>query len=56
LRWSDQQDVEKGPQLRSRLIKILNVAQGYACGFASPAAFLDGLFEHPVVYCGISCL
>ena len=48
--------LKKVPQLRSRLIKILNVAQGYACGFASPAALLDDLFEHPAVRSGISCL
>lgn len=26
-------DAENGAQLRSRLVKVLNVAQGYACGF-----------------------
>jgi len=41
------QDVLKARQLRSQLIEILNVPQGYASGFDSPAALLDGLFEHP---------
>jgi hypothetical protein len=27
--------------------KVLSVAQGYACGFDSPAASLDSCFEHP---------
>ena len=39
---------EKGPQLRSRFAKILNVPRRYASGFDSPAALLDGLFEQPV--------
>jgi hypothetical protein len=37
-----------GRQLRSQLTKILNVPQGYASGFVSPAASLDDHFEHPV--------
>ncbi len=41
------QDAEKARQLRSRFIEILNVPRGYASGFDSPAALLDGLFEHP---------
>jgi len=41
------QVAEKVRQLRSRLIEILNVPQGYASGFDSPAALLDGLFEQP---------
>ena len=56
-------NVENGLQLRSRLVKILNVphlgkrvalaARGrvgekdYASGFDSPAALLEGRFEHP---------
>jgi hypothetical protein len=46
-----KQDAEKVPQLRSRLIEILNVPQGYASGFESPAALLDELFEHPAGSC-----
>jgi hypothetical protein len=57
------QDAEKIPQPRSRLATILNVPHGkervlarlgwegeigYASGCASPAALLDGFFEHPV--------
>ena len=43
------QDAEKIRQRRSRFIEILNVPhRGYASGFESPAALLDGLFEHPV--------
>ena len=34
-------------QLRSQLIEILNVPQGYASGFDSPAALLNRLFEQP---------
>jgi hypothetical protein len=41
------QDAEKVRQRRSRLIEILNVPRGYASGFDSPAALLDGLFERP---------
>ena len=37
----------KPVQLRSQLIEILNVPRGYASGFDSPAALLDGLFEYP---------
>lgn len=55
------QDAENSPQLRSRLIKVLDVppregarlgARGaggcnrYACGASAPAALLDNLFEH----------
>jgi biotin operon repressor len=40
--------LKKVRQLRSQLIEILNVPhRGYASGFDSPAALLDGLFEHP---------
>src|SRR6185295_15671858 len=40
--------LKKNRQHRSRLIEILNVPhRGYASGFNSPAALLDGLFEHP---------
>jgi len=39
--------LKKSAQLRSRLIEILNVPRGYASGFDSPAALLDGIFEHP---------
>ena len=43
------QDAEKIRQRRSRFIEILNVPhRGYASGFDSPAALLDGLFEHPL--------
>ena len=36
------------PMQRARFIEILNVPhRGYASGFDSPAALLDGLFEHP---------
>jgi hypothetical protein len=35
------QDAEKAPQLRSRLIEILNVPEGYASCFDSPAALLE---------------
>ena len=31
-------NAENGISLRSRVAKILNVPQGYACGFGSPAA------------------
>ena len=41
------QAAEKVLQLRSRVAKILDVALGYASGFGSPAASLDGLFEQP---------
>ncbi|MEK6640188.1 MAG: hypothetical protein AABZ17_05905, partial [Nitrospirota bacterium] len=30
---------------------ILNVPRGYASGFDSPAALLDGHFEHPARGC-----
>lgn len=43
------QIVENGPQLRSRLNKILNVPRGYASGFVSPAALLDARFEQSVL-------
>jgi hypothetical protein len=42
---SSRQAAEKARHLRSQLDKILNVARGYASGFLSPAALLDGLFE-----------
>ena len=29
------------------LSKSSTYPRGYACGFDSPAALLDGLFEHP---------
>jgi hypothetical protein len=49
LRFSAQQAAEKGPQLRSRLVTILNLPRGYASGSDSPAASLDDdLFEQPV--------
>ncbi len=41
------QAAETVRQLRSQLIEILNVPQGYASGFDSPAALLDELFEQP---------
>jgi hypothetical protein len=41
------QAAEKVLQLRSRVAKILDVALGYASGFGSPPASLDGLFEQP---------
>jgi hypothetical protein len=44
-----RQAAENGPQLRSRVGRILTVAQGYASGLASPAALLDGRFEQPDV-------
>ena len=44
--------LKKVRQLRSQLIEILNVPRGYASGFDSPVALLDGHFEHPVIrYC-----
>ena len=42
---SPSEVAEKGPQLRSRLESILNVARGYAFGFSSPAASLDDIFS-----------
>jgi len=47
---ADGQAAEKVRQRRSLLIKILNVPRGYASGFDSLAALLDGLFEHPAGY------
>ncbi|MEP6890261.1 MAG: hypothetical protein ABI955_06140, partial [Nitrospirota bacterium] len=40
-----QQDAEKVPQLRSRLIELLNVPRGYASGFESPAALLENFLS-----------
>jgi hypothetical protein len=39
------QDAEKVLQLRSRLLEILNVPQGYASGFESPAALLENFLS-----------
>ena len=41
------QDAEKLRQLRSRIVQILNVPQGYAFRSSLAAALLDGLFEQP---------
>ena len=41
-------DDEKDPQRRSRLIEIARRTQeGTPVSFDSPAASLDGLFDHP---------
>jgi len=44
---SRQQDVEKGPQLRSRSAQSLNVRTKVRLGFSLAAALLGDLFEHP---------
>ena len=41
------QACENDPQRRSRLVKILNVPQGHASGFDSPAALLADRFDKP---------
>jgi hypothetical protein len=38
------------PMHRSRFIEIVNVLERVASGFDSPAALLDGLFEHPAIF------
>jgi hypothetical protein len=42
---SSRQAAEKALHLCSQLIKILNVARGYASGFVSPAAAVDGFLS-----------
>jgi hypothetical protein len=41
------QAVEKGRQLRSRIVQILNVPQRVRLGPSLAAALLNGLFERP---------
>src|SRR6266852_1576815 len=42
-----QPGVEKGPQLRSRIVQTLNVPRRVRLGPSLAAALLGGLFEHP---------
>ena len=44
---NSNEDAEKGPQLHSRLDKILNMPQGVCLRFCFPVALLADLFEHP---------
>jgi histidine ammonia-lyase len=43
---SSSQAAEKALHLCSQLIKILNVARGYASGFVSPAAAVAGFLSN----------
>ena len=45
---STERDAEKVRQHRSRIVQTLNVPQRVRLGPSLAAAWLDGLFEHPV--------